>query len=135
VPASVRALVLARLADWQGETPGDDQHWLSVALAGLPDSDRQAGRLALLTAIAPWQVSRLLLEMLREDGMAERTLVELVSWAALAAARRVGEWLAPSVTSVAPESPSGRVLEFRSATSGRTPRRESGRTRQRRAGV
>jgi hypothetical protein len=138
VPESVRALVLARLTDWQGETPGDDQHWLAVALAGLPDDDRPAGRLALLTAVAPHQVTELTLDMLREHGTDERTLVELISWASLAAARRVGEWLAPSVTPAAPESPPAKVLEFRSAADSaeaRPARRTTGRTRQRRAGV
>ncbi|HEX5403287.1 MAG TPA: carboxymuconolactone decarboxylase family protein [Pseudonocardiaceae bacterium] len=132
VPVSVRALTQARLADWQGETPDDDQHWLAVALAGLPDDDRPAGRLALLTAFAPRQVTALALDMFREDGTDERALVELISWASFTAARRVGEWLAPSVRPAVTES-SGRVLEFRGA--GDAPRRSAGRTRQRRAGV
>jgi alkylhydroperoxidase family enzyme len=135
VPGSVREMVAARLADWQGENPGDDQHWLSVALTGLPDDDRQAGRLALLTAVAPHHVTRLALDMLRENGTDERALVELTSWASFAAARRVGEWLAPFVRPVVDDAPSARVLAFRGATDGaaaRTPRRT---TRQRRAGV
>jgi hypothetical protein len=131
VPAPVRALVLARLADWQGEAPwADRQSWLAGSLGAVPDDDRLAARLALLTAVAPAQVDPSLVSAWRERA-GERQLVELVGWAGFAAARRIGQWLAPGRPTTVPAAESHRVLQFRPTTR----RRTATRFRERRAGV
>ena len=50
-------------------------------------------RLALLTALASYQVDRSVIDKFRLDWPDDATLVELTSWASLAAARRVGGWI------------------------------------------
>ncbi|GAA4092475.1 carboxymuconolactone decarboxylase family protein [Actinomadura miaoliensis] len=90
VPAAVREMVAAELADWDGAPPGLGRSWTERPLAGLPDADRPAGRLALLTAMASYQVDARVVEEVREGGCDDASLVELASWAAFTAARHVG---------------------------------------------
>jgi AhpD family alkylhydroperoxidase len=95
VPGSVRELTLTRLAAWDGEPPGLSRGWVEDAVAGLPAGDRAAGRLALLTAMASYQVDEPVVAELRRDRPDEATLLGLTSWAAMAAARAVGSRLLP----------------------------------------
>ncbi len=63
-------------------------------MAGLPDDERPAGRLALAAAFASYQVDEDMVDAVRRGGADEDALVELTSWASMTAARRVGTWLA-----------------------------------------
>ncbi|HEY3259690.1 MAG TPA: carboxymuconolactone decarboxylase family protein [Pseudonocardiaceae bacterium] len=93
VPPSVRSLVLSSLDRWRGQPIGISRAWVEDLVAGLAAADRAAGRLALLTAMASYQVDESLVREVRRALPDDRSLVELVSWASLAAARRVGRWL------------------------------------------
>jgi len=92
VSPPVRDLVTARLARWSGQPTGISRAWVEEAVAGLTPDDRPAGRLALLTALASYQVDRATVEDVRVHSSDEE-VVGLVSWAAMAASRRVGTWL------------------------------------------
>jgi hypothetical protein len=92
VPAAIRDLVLSELAGWNGDLPGASRAWVEDAVSGLAAVDRPAGRLAMLTALASYQVDPSVIEEFRNDRSADETLIELTSWASLAAARRVGSW-------------------------------------------
>ena len=92
VPDSVRELVVAELGRWDGQPPGISRAWVTDAVAGLPDADRSAGRLALLTALASYQVDDSVVAEFRRDRPEDRTLIELTAWASLTAARQVGAW-------------------------------------------
>lgn len=129
VPRSVRGLLAAKLAQWYGEPREDTAGWLATALSALPEPDRLAGRLALLTAVAPANVDPALVSVFGQR-VGERRLVELVSWAAFAAAARVGELVPPPAHSEAPPAVP-QVLQFRPS---RRPARRSP-VRERRAGV
>lgn len=91
-PAAVRDLVLSDLARWNGAPPGASRAWVEDAVAGLAAADRAAGRLAMLTALASYQVGPTVIEQCRGDGFDDEALIELTSWASLRAARRVGSW-------------------------------------------
>jgi len=93
VPLPVRELVLSRLAGWHGQPAGLSRAWVHDAVSGLPAAHRAAGRLALLTAIASYQVDQAVVDEFRAAVPGDDALVELASWASLAAARRVGTWL------------------------------------------
>ncbi|WP_371483258.1 carboxymuconolactone decarboxylase family protein [Kitasatospora sp. NBC_00315] len=92
VPEGVRALLDARLTEWDGRPPGISRGWVEEAVAPLPARQRPAGRLALLTALASYQVDDATVAearaLLPDDG----ALVELTAWASLSAARRIGAW-------------------------------------------
>lgn len=93
VPGGVRALVRDRLSTWDGQAPGLSRAWVEEAIAALPEAERPAGRFALLVAFASYQVEDGVVEEYRGTGVDDATLIELVSWASMAAARRVGTWL------------------------------------------
>ncbi len=93
VPPSVRDLVLAELEGWHGEQRGPSRTWADGAVSALPQADRPAGRLALLTALASSQVGRSDVQTFLASEPGDATLVELTAWASLAAARRVGSWI------------------------------------------
>jgi hypothetical protein len=101
VPAAVRALVTTRVAGWDGRPTGPSRAWVDDAVAGLPVADRSAGRLALLTALASYQVDRSVVDDFRRYRSGDETLVELTSWASLTAARRIGSRLAATVDTAA----------------------------------
>jgi AhpD family alkylhydroperoxidase len=90
VPAPVRALVLDRLATWTGLPAGPSRSWVDGAVAGLPADQRPAGRLALLTAVAAYQVDAQVIADVQAD---DATLIALTSWSSLAAARHISTWI------------------------------------------
>ena len=96
VPEPVRELVLDELKRWDGQLRGPSRSWADAVVGGLPAPDRAAGRLALLTAFAPYQVIQSDTSEFRRGQPADGALIQLTSWASMAAARRIGSWLATS---------------------------------------
>ncbi|MGB3444883.1 MAG: carboxymuconolactone decarboxylase family protein [Actinophytocola sp.] len=94
VPSSVRALLRTRLSTWDGRAPGISRSWVDAEVAGLPEADRAAGKLALVVAFASYQVDDALVSAFRATAPDDSTLVELVAWASLSTARRISTWLA-----------------------------------------
>jgi alkylhydroperoxidase family enzyme len=94
VPAGVRSLVLGRLSVWDGRPPGLSRSWVDAPVATLPVDQQAAGRLALTIAMASYQVDDGMVEEFRRTAPDDVTLLELASWASLAAARRVSTWVA-----------------------------------------
>ena len=92
----VRDLVTSELAGWSGQPAGLGRSWVDGALSGLAPAGRPAGRLALLIAFAPHQVGPSDIEEFRRGQRSDEDLISLAAWASLAAARRVGSWLAPT---------------------------------------
>jgi hypothetical protein len=52
----VRALVTGYLASWRGEDPGLGRTWVERLVGTLAEAQRPAARLALLAAVASYQV-------------------------------------------------------------------------------
>lgn len=104
--APVRALVEAELDRWDGRPTGVSRAWVQPLVAGLPEADRPAARLALLTALASYQVDDSVVAEVRAGGVDDAGLVALTAWASLAAARRIGAraW-AGDRTATPPEQP------------------------------
>ncbi|MGW5051296.1 carboxymuconolactone decarboxylase family protein [Actinokineospora sp. NPDC004072] len=96
VSPEVRALVERRLANWDGRAPGLSRAWVNDAVADLSPADQAAGRLALLTAMASYQVDEGLVAGYREHFPADSSLIEITGWASMAAARRISGWVANS---------------------------------------
>ena len=82
-----------RAGRWDGRPTGLSRAWVADAVAGAAARPAPAGRLALLTALASYQVDQSVIDEFRPREPGDRALVELTSWASLAAARRVGSWL------------------------------------------
>lgn len=90
VPAAVRAMVVDELAAFGGLPPDLGRDWQRTALSGLAPADRPVGRLALLAARASYRVVDADIDAVRATGADDATVIGVVSWASLAAARRVG---------------------------------------------
>jgi AhpD family alkylhydroperoxidase len=95
LPGEVRQLVAARLSVWRGEEPGLSRGWVESAIEALPAPQRPLGRLALLAALASYQVDAQVLNdaRTRPGPAGDEALVAAASWASFAAARRIGSWL------------------------------------------
>ncbi len=90
---AVREVVTGFLRAWRGETPGLGQAWLESAIAPLEPSLRPAARLALLSAVASYQVDKAVVTDAIRQQPGDRHLINLVSWSCYAAARRISSWL------------------------------------------
>lgn len=91
---SVRALVETRLATWRGEDMGLGRGWLGEAVAAVAEPDRPAARLALLTALAPFQVDdAIIADFRRTAGNDDATLIAATAWASFTVALRITSWL------------------------------------------
>jgi alkylhydroperoxidase family enzyme len=79
--------------EWDGGHPaGLGRSWVAEAVSRLPAADRPAGRLAMLVAFASYQVGEAVIDEFRQDRPGDTALIELASWASMAAARQVGRW-------------------------------------------
>ena len=93
VPAGVRELVSAEVDAWTGQAKGLSRRWVDDAVAGLPAGDQPAGRLALLTALAPYQIDDGIVAAFRRTNPSDQALIDITSWASMTAARRAGAWI------------------------------------------
>ncbi|QFZ20726.1 carboxymuconolactone decarboxylase family protein [Saccharothrix syringae] len=91
-PEEVRELVSAHLSRWDGRPVGVSRAWVEDAVAGLSPGHRATGRLALLTALASYQVDQGVVDAFRAVSPTDRALIDVTAWASLAAARRIGGW-------------------------------------------
>jgi AhpD family alkylhydroperoxidase len=87
LPLHVRGLVNARLSGAAGEI-GLSRSWVDQAVAEVPAGDRAVAKLALLTALASYQVDADIVASARRDCADDAALVDLTAWASWSAARR-----------------------------------------------
>ncbi|GGP92395.1 carboxymuconolactone decarboxylase family protein [Streptomyces melanogenes] len=109
VPDRVRELVLGALRVWDGAPPGLSRSWTEPLLNELPWGDRVPGRLALLVALAPYQVDAAAIGAYRVQAPDDASLVELAAWASMAAAREAGGWAASTGATSTGERPDHRT--------------------------
>jgi len=94
-----RAVTAARIAQWHGQAPGLSTAWADAPLAELAPAERPAARLALLTALAPYQVTAADVAAYQAGHPGDQQLLALLAWSAFTAARRVGAWTTHATTS------------------------------------
>jgi alkylhydroperoxidase family enzyme len=87
LPLHVRDLVNAWLSGDAGEM-GISRTWVDQAVAEVPAADRAVAKLALLTALASYQVDADIVASARRDCADDAALVDLTAWASWSAARR-----------------------------------------------
>ena len=88
-----RRLVLSHVGTWNGEEMPLSRAWVGDAVASLSVEEKPAARLALLAALASYQVDGRVIEAVREQQPDEAHLVRVVAWASFAATRRISQWL------------------------------------------
>jgi hypothetical protein len=62
-------------------------------LSGLDETSKIAGRLVLLTALAPYQVDERVVRAFIERFPGHDRLLNALAWGSLTAARKIGTWL------------------------------------------
>lgn len=107
VAPEVRAWARRHVATWVGEEPGLTRRWVDRPLAELDEGARAAGRLVLLTALAPYQVDADVVKAFLAQHLGDESLVNTLAWSSLTAAMRIGSWLAPAepISDAAKERP------------------------------
>jgi len=99
VPTAVRDLVRIELAAWDGQPKGMSRSWAEDAIRELSAADQPAGRLALLIALASYQVDQGALDAFRAMAPDDATLVEFASWASFTASvQATGRMVVPRGT-------------------------------------
>jgi len=90
VPDAVRELVLSELAAWDGRPVPLASSRYTDAVNTLKESERGAGRLALLVALASYRVDDGVVAGFRRFRDDDKALLETAAWASLAASREAG---------------------------------------------
>jgi AhpD family alkylhydroperoxidase len=98
LPETVRALVGEHIQAWNGESMGLSRRWVEDAVVEVKEEHRAATRLALLTALASYQVDSSVVEDFQSQYPDDAQLIAATAWASFTAARRVGVWLAEPFT-------------------------------------
>ncbi|HEY3231765.1 MAG TPA: carboxymuconolactone decarboxylase family protein [Roseiflexaceae bacterium] len=93
LPAAVRVLVRNHVQAWHGEAMGMSRRWVEDAVVEVKEAHRAAARLALLTALASYQVDASVVEGFQARYPEDAQLIAATAWASFTAARRVGTWL------------------------------------------
>ena len=89
---SSRAAVQHALHAWHGEPKPLSSSWTTEYTDHLPDELRPSTRLALLTSLAPHQVTDADVAAARQLLTTDEALVAALAWAAWSTARRIGSW-------------------------------------------
>lgn len=98
LPEAVRDVVTDAVQTWHGDTQPMSSSWTTQHTDHLPEHLRPVTRLALLTALAPHQVTSADIDAARPQLPNDTALVTTLSWAAWIAARRVAGWITRPVT-------------------------------------
>ncbi len=78
---------------WKGEAPGLSRSWIEQEIRGLNEASHAAGRLTLLTALAPHQVDDAIIRAFQTHFREDEKLLGALAWASFTAARKIGTWL------------------------------------------
>ena len=89
----MRELVSDRVTRWNGVPPGPGRAWVEEAVAPLSNEQQPAARLALLTALASYQVDEKVVNDFRKHRPSDSDLVNATAWASYTAAKRIAGWL------------------------------------------
>gem|GEM_PF-6585034 len=87
-----RAAVQHALQAWHGEPKPLSSSWTAEYTDHLPEELRPSTRLALLTSLAPHQVTDADVAAARQLLTTDEALVAALAWAAWSTARRIGSW-------------------------------------------
>jgi AhpD family alkylhydroperoxidase len=93
LPAESREAVDRAVDTWRGAPPSISSSWTTEHTDELAENLRPATRLALLTALAPYQVTDADVAAARPLLATDAALVTGLAWAAWTATRRIGSWI------------------------------------------
>lgn len=89
----VQTLINERIRDWNGEDLGLSRHWAMKIVKEVDGASMVAGKLALLTALAPYQVNDEVIHAFRHYFPEDEKLLGVLAWGSFSPSRRIGTWL------------------------------------------
>lgn len=101
LPDAASDVVSRAVRAWRGEAQPISSSWTNQYTDELPEFLRPATRLALLTALAPYQVTDVDVSNARGLLRDDRALVTAMAWASWTAARHIGSWISRPTTGAA----------------------------------
>ncbi len=96
VPSRARNAVRNAVDAWNGNDPDVDSAWIEQALSGLDEKERTAGKLALLTALAPYRITSDIVSAYSACFPGDDALLSALAWGSFTAARKTGTWMRQS---------------------------------------
>jgi len=93
IPKEVRDCVEEQVQAWQGNEPGLGRHWVEEAMSGLDKKYRDIARLILLTALAPYQIDKEVVNAFTTHVSGDDKFIGALAWGSFTASRRIGTWL------------------------------------------
>jgi hypothetical protein len=93
IPEDVRDCVVKHVQAWDGKDPRLGRHWVEEAMSGLEEKSKDIGRLVLLTALAPYQVDKGVVNAFTTHITGDDRLLGALVWGSFTIARRIGTWL------------------------------------------
>ncbi|CAG7655048.1 carboxymuconolactone decarboxylase family protein [Paenibacillus allorhizosphaerae] len=89
-----RSSVRHYIEEWDGKEPGLSRNWVEQTVKKLSGPSKIAAKIALLIAIAPYQIDEDLIQEFRSAYEDDVQLLNVFSWSSFTAARKIGSWLA-----------------------------------------
>ncbi len=89
----VRTPVRRAVERWNGSSFDVHAGWFEEEISALEGKEKAAGRLAFLTAFAPYRVDDSTVHAFAEHFPGDDILISALAWSSFTAARRVGSWL------------------------------------------
>jgi AhpD family alkylhydroperoxidase len=89
----VRSAVGKAVANWNGSDPGMDNGWCEEVISPLGVTDKSAGRLALLAALAPYRVDESTVHAFSASLPGDASLLSALAWSSFTAAKKIGSWI------------------------------------------
>ncbi len=89
----VREAVTRSIRNWDGSSPSISDTWVEDNIAQLQGADKAGGRLAVLTAFAPYKVEKAAVHEFSKHYPGDDMLISALAWSSFTVARKIGSWL------------------------------------------
>lgn len=89
----IRSFVQEKVDAWNGKIQELNRSWVEQCLKEFSDPPRTEVKLALLTALAPYQIDKDVILAFRKCFPEDNKLVGALAWASFTSARKIGTWL------------------------------------------
>ena len=89
----VRIAVGKSARNWNGSYPAMNDGWYKDEIAHFQEADKAAGKLAFLTAFAPYMVDEESVCEFSKHFPGDETLISTLAWSSFTATRKIGSWL------------------------------------------
>ena len=93
IPLRGREHIEAFVGKWQGESVSQDRRWIEYETEGFGEPVKSMVQLAMLAAVAPWQVDERRILRFRRYFPEEHVLLSTLAWGSFVAAKRIGTWM------------------------------------------